>query len=198
MSSSYGSSINISSSGGVGNRTNAITSGIGRINWPKVNSVSMTHHTISLIEDPVISRIFGNISYTRTVQLNSPQTFYSFSNIGNDGYSAGVGMNLGNWYGASVYATSDIGFGSSWQLTPWLTGSSGWSLEHGISISGGVIIGDTTHEVTVSVGNGALLGYAACAGMYAACASMAIMPFPGARVVAGAAACVIFILDLMN
>lgn len=33
---------------------------------------------------------------------------------------------------------------------------------------------------------------------YAACASMAIMPFPGARVVVGAAACVIFILDLMN
>ena len=54
------------------------------------------HHTVSLIEDPVISWIFGNISYTTTVQLNSSEIFYSFSNIGNDGYSAGVGMNLGN------------------------------------------------------------------------------------------------------
>lgn len=36
-----------------------------------------------------------------------------------------------------------------------------------------------------------LIGYAVCAGI-------AAIPGPGARVVAGAAACVIFILDLMN
>ena len=116
---------------------------------------------------------------------------HSFSNVGNDGYSAGVGFNFGNWYGGSVYVSSDIGFGSSWQLTPWLTGSSGWSLENGISISGGVIIGDTTHEITVSIGNGALLGYAACAGI-------AAIPVPGARAVAATAACIIFIIDLFN
>jgi len=163
----------------------------GNINWPKANSVALTHHTVSLIKDPIISWIFGNISYTTTIQLNSAETFYSFSNIGNDGYSAGVGFNFGNWYGGSVYVSSDIGFGSSWQLTPWLTGSSGWSLENGISISGGVIIGDTTHEITVSVGNGALLGYAACAGI-------AAIPMPGARAVAATAACIIFIVDLLN
>ena len=64
-------------------------------------------------------------------------------------------------------------------------------LENGISISGGVIIGDTTHEITVSIGNGALLGYAACAGI-------AAIPVPGARAVAATAACIIFIIDLFN
>ena len=164
-------------------------SSFSSINWPKANSVAMTHHTVSLIKDPVISGIFGNISYTTTIQLNSAETFYSFSNIGNDGYSAGVGFNFGNWYGGSLYVSSDIGFGSSWQLTPWLTGSSGWSLENGISISGGVIIGNTTHEITVSVGNGALLGYATCA---------LIAAIPGASAVAATAACIIFIIDLFN
>ena len=166
-------------------------SSFSSINWPKANSVAMTHYTTSLIKNPFISWMLGNISYTKTVQLNSAETFYSFSNIGNDGYSAGVGFNFGNWYGGSVYVSSDIGFGSSWQLTPWLTGSSGWSLENGISISGGVIIGDTTHEITVSIGNGALLGYAACAGI-------AAIPVPGARAVAATAACIIFIIDLFN
>ena len=164
-------------------------SSFGGINWPKVNSVAMTHHTVSLIQDPILSGVFGNISYTTTVQLNSAETFYSFSNIGNDGYSTGVGVNFGNWYGASVYVSSDIGFGSSWQLTPWLTGSSGWSLKDGLSISGGVIIGNTTHEITVSVGNGTLLGYAACA---------LIAAIPGASAVAATAACIIFIVDLLN
>lgn len=161
------------------------------INWPKANSVFMTHYTVSLIEDPIISWIFGNISYTKTTQLNSAETFYSFSNIGNDGYSVGVGVNLGNWYGSSFYVSSDIGFGSSWQVTPWVTGSYGWSLEDGISVSGGVIIGDITHEITFSLGNIALLGYAACA-------VIAAIPMPGARAVAATAACIIFIIDLFN
>ncbi|MDE5539331.1 MAG: RHS repeat-associated core domain-containing protein [Bacilli bacterium] len=156
--------------------------------WPQVNSVAMSHYTKFLINDSILSKIIGNISYTATVQLNQANTFYSFNNIGNDGFSTGVGMSFGNWYNASIYVTSDIGFGSSWQLTPWLTGSSGWSLQDGILFSGGVIIGDTTHEITVSVGNGAILGYALCAGLTTA-------PFPGARIIAAGAACVIFIVD---
>ena len=58
-----------------------------------------------------------------------------------------------------------------------------------ISINGGVIIGDTTHEITVSVGYGALLGYAACA---------LIAAMPGASAIAATAACIIFIIDLFN
>ena len=161
------------------------------INWPKANSVAMTHYTTSLIKNPFISWVLGNISYTKTVQLNSAETFYSFRNIGNDGYSVGVCLNLGNWYGSSIYVSSDYGFGGSWQVRSLVTGSYGWSLENGISISGGIIVGDTTHEITVSVGNGALLGYAVCAWV-------AALPAPGARAVAATAACIIFIVDLFN
>ena len=80
---------------------------LGGINWPKANSVAMTHYTTLLIKNPFISSMLGNISYTTTVQLNSAETFYSFSNIGNDGYSMGAGVNLGNWYGSSFYVSGD-------------------------------------------------------------------------------------------
>ena len=30
-------------------------------------------------------------------------------------------MNLGNWYGISAYVSSNLGFGTSMQLTPWIT-----------------------------------------------------------------------------
>ena len=195
ISSAIGTVGNIVGSGNVieGLKVNGLGtlggSRLGGINWPKSNSVAMTHYTVSLIKDPIISGIFGNISYTTTVQLNSAETFYSFSNIGNDGYSVGVGVNLGNWYGSSFYVSSDYGFGSSWQVTPWVTGSYGWSLENGISISRGIIVGDKTHEITISVGNGALLGFTACA---------LIAAIPGASAVAATAACIIFIVDLFN
>lgn len=160
-----------------------------RDNFLNANSVLMIHHTESLIKNPILSRIVGNISYTATIQLNKSETFYSFGNFGKEGYSIGIGINLGNWLGFSRYISSDIGLGSSIQLTPWLTVSSSWSWQDGFSISGGVIIGDTTHEITISIGNGAIIGYAACAGI-------AVSPLPGARVVAGTLACIIFVVDL--
>ena len=161
------------------------------INWPKANTVAMVHTTVPIIKDPVVSWIFGNISYTATVQLNPAEAIYSFSDIGNDGFSVGMGVKLGDLFGSSAYISSDIGFGYSWQLTPWFTAGSSWSLENGLSISRGIIIGDTTHEITVSVGNGALLGYALCAGI-------AAIPMPGARAFAAGAACVIFIVNLFS
>lgn len=149
----------------------------------------MTHYTNSLIKNDVISFVFGNISYTVTSQLNDSKRFYSYSNIGNDGYSIGVRMNLGNWYGLGFYINSDFGFGSCWQLTPWFTGSYGWSAKNGISISAGIIIGDTTHELTFSIGNGALISYIACA---------FISSLPGLNFVGVVAASIIFISNLFN
>ena len=137
----------------------------------------------------------------RPVSSGGSVTSSSSSSISNSGIylsgsisSGSVGssrVNLGNWYGSSFYVSSDYGFGSSWQVTPWVTVSYGWSLDNGISISGGIIVGDTTHEITVSVGNGTLLGYAVCA-------RVAALPAPGARAVAATAACIIFIVDLFN
>lgn len=151
----------------------------------------MIHYTTSLIKDPILSWVLGNISYTTTIQLNTSGIFYSFNNVGNDGYSVGVGLNLNNWYGTSVYVSSDKGFGTSWQLTPWFTESVGWSLENGLSISVGTIIGDTTHEISISIGNGAMLGYAICV-------EIASMPILGARAFASLLALGIFVIDLFN
>ena len=170
------------------NHSSGNRNSMDHISWPKVNSVSMFHHTYSLIKDPIISWVLGNISYTTTVQLNDAETFYSFTNMGNDGYSIGLGMNLGNWYGANAYISVG-GFGTGWQLTPWLTGSLSWSIENGISISNGIIAGDVTHEITVSFGNGALFGFAMCGWL-------ASIPTLGTKVAAATIASIIFIVDL--
>lgn len=181
MTSDNGSSPNISNSW--------VDGSIAKL--PKINSVAMTHYTDYLIKNPAISWIIGNVSYTATTQLNSSENFFSFSDIGNDGYSVGVGANLGNWYGISIYATSDFGYGLSWQFTPWIKMGTSWSFQNGFSVSGGIIIGDTSHEFTISIGNGIVIGYALCAGI-------ALSPFVGARAVAAVLACIILFVDIFN
>ena len=159
---------------------------------PKSNHVMMTHHTTSLIEDAIIGGFFGNISYVVTTQLNEANTFYTYSNVGNDSASYGVGMNLGNWYGTSAYISSNIGVGVSTQLTPWFTYGAELSLLEGISFSAGIISGNTTHEISVNVGWGGILG------TYAVATAIAAIPAPGARALGGVVACVIFLVDIFN
>ena len=167
------------------------SSGFGA-NGGMVSSIAMTHYTTSLIENEFIGSLFGNISYTVTTQLNDSEMFYSYSNIGNGGYSAGVGMNLGNWYGISVYVSSNLGFGTSMQLTPWITYGAEISLQDGISFSFGTISGNTTQEITANVGWGTI------AGAYLVCVGIAAIPMPEARALAGTAACVILLIDIFN
>ena len=198
IGSTIGTISNIVGSGSVGGGSKVTGFGslggssFGAINWPKANSVAMTHYTTSLIENAFIGSFFGNISYTVTTQLNDSEMFYSYSNIGNGGYSAGVGMNLGNWYGISAYVSSNLGFGTSMQLTPWVTYGAEISLQDGISFSFGTISGNTTQEITANVGWGTI------AGAYLVCAGIAAIPIPGARAIAGAAACVILLIDIFN
>ncbi len=198
IASTRGTISNIVGSGSVGGGSKVSGFGalggssFGGINWPKVNSVAMTHYTTSLIENAFIGSFFGNISYTVTTQLNDSEMFYSYSNIGNGGYSSGVGMNLGNWYGISAYVSSNLGFGTSMQLTPWITYGAEISLQDGISFSFGTISGNATQEITINVGWGTI------AGAYLVCAGIAAIPMPGARALAGAAACVILLIDIFN
>ncbi|MDD7314829.1 MAG: hypothetical protein PUH11_03785, partial [Bacilli bacterium] len=158
---------------------------------PKINSVTMIHNTIPVIDNSAISWLFGNISFTTTTQLNSAETFYSFNNVGTEETSFGVGINLDNLGGASVYLSTNFGFGSSWQLGSWLTGGSSWDMKNGISLSGGFVLGNTTYEMNISIGNGVLMGYAICAFLAAA-------PFPGARGLAALAACFIFVINKLK
>ena len=48
----------------------------GYTKWPIFNSIEMTHYTTSLIKDPILSWVLGNISYTTTIQLNTSGTFF--------------------------------------------------------------------------------------------------------------------------
>ena len=145
----------------------------------------------SMINDPGLSNFFGNITYTASKQCNEGKRNYAFLYVCEDGYSVGTGRSYGDWFGTSMYLTSDLGFGASVQVTPWLTGGLGWSLKDGLSITGGVIVGDITHKVTVSVGNGALLGYAVCLALVAT-------PIPGVGAIAAATAGVIFVIGLFK
>ena len=92
-------------------------------------------------------------------------------------------MNIGNWYGRSVYLSSNIGIGTSTQLTPWFTYGSELSVLDGITLSAGLILGSTTHEISVNIGLGTI------AFAYA----LACIPLPGTKV----AASVILLCDLL-
>ena len=162
----------------------------GRIHFPKANSIVMMHYTRSIMPNRMIGGLFGNISYTATTQMNNPETFYTYSNVGNSGVSYGAGMNLGDWLGISGYLSSNVGIGVNVQVTPWVTTGAEVSLFDGISVSAGIILGNTTHEISVNVGWGTIAGAYALAGIAAA------TPIPGARVLATAAACLIFVIDL--
>lgn len=65
-------------------------------------------------------------------------------------------------------------------------------MQDGISFSFGTISGNTTQEITANVGWGTI------AGAYFVCVGIAAIPMPGARAVAGAAACVIILIDIFN
>ena len=150
-------------------------------NW--VNSVMMTHFKAPLIKNAFIGRVFGNISYTTTMQLNPAGLFYSFANVGNSGSSYGVGLNLGNVLGLNAYVSSDIGIGVNTQITPWATFGGEVSIAQGITVSGGVVIDDTTHEISVNIGWGTI----------AACVVTSIF-IPGGKILAG----LIFLAGLLG
>ncbi len=138
----------------------------------KTNNVAMTNITFSLVDNPLVAGFIGNISYITTTQLNTPEMFYSFVNVGNKGTSIGVGFNFGDWYGGSVYVSDNIGFGFSAQITPLITIGGGVSLTEGISFSAGLKLGDTTHEISVNIGWGTVAGYTVAA-------TLAASPIPG-------------------
>ena len=134
------------------------------MNVTKKNTIYMIHKTTSLIKNQSVGAFIGNISYTCTTQIGYPKTFYSFSNHGDDGeWSVGVGINALNWLGLDMYYSSNLGFGGNMQLTPFSTFGGEISYKEGISLSIGVINGDTTHEINFNIGWGTIISAAAIA-----------------------------------
>ncbi len=120
----------------------------------------MSHETISLIAEPLFGGVFGkgvgyligDIKYTATKQQEESGILYSFRNKSHDGASIGIGFNIKNWYGSSVYLSNNIGIGRSLQITPWFTCTLELSVFEGITVSGGIIREDITEEISANVG----------------------------------------------
>ena len=72
------------------------------------------------------------------------------------------------------------------QITPWITVGAEVSLFEGITISGGIINGNDTYEISVSVGWGTIVGYMIASGL-------AVSPIPGGRILGGLVALVTFL-----
>ena len=152
----------------------------------KNSHVYMVHKTISLIQNKVIAGVLGNFSYTHTRQLNVAGALYTYSNYGNSGISYGIGINVSDWLGISGYYSNNLGVGVGVQITPWITVGAEVSLFEGITISGGIINGNDTYEISVSVGWGTIVGYMIASGL-------AVSPIPGGRILGGLVALVTFL-----
>lgn len=125
-----------------------------------VSNLNQVHITQQLIKDPFVSRFFGNFIITNTISYGDPGLFYSYQSIGNDGIENGMGINLGNWLGGSIYSTAgydwrDSNVGFNLQITPWVNvgASVGWS---GIGFNIGFNSGNTTTTYGITVGWGTI------------------------------------------
>ena len=159
---------------------------------PKTNSVLMTHYTEKLIDNIYFSMFFGNISYTRTKQHQSNKNIYTYTNLGNGGNSYGVGISIGDYFGANLYVSDNVGFGAGIQVGNMAIGA-GISIKDGLSLSIGVVNDDTTDEIGINIGWGSIIG----AG-YAFCVGISLSPMIGGRILGGLVACVILLFDIFN
>ena len=149
--------------------------------------VQMTHEETPLIKDANLSALLGNVTYVKTVKLNSSDSPYFFIDTGNGDCNWGF-----DFRGSSISFSNDVGVNISQQFTQWLVVSKGWTSKDGAFVGVGVVLGNTSHEVVVSVGYGTL---GAAMGV---CAIMAATPVPGARAAAVAVAAVAFVVVILN
>ena len=149
--------------------------------WPKTNVVAMSHGTLfTLVQNPVSAWLWGNFSVSVTVQHNSAEMFYQFTDVDViDGETTkwGWGMNINDWLGLSVYYTNNVGFGINWQTNPWTSNGIEWSMGEGLSFSSGFIFDNVTLEISGSIGNG-ILGLALFAYALSVAPSVLIWALP--------------------
>ncbi len=143
-----------------------------------IPTVEMAHITHSLFEAGSLGSFFGNISYTVTTQKGDSGFIYNFIDCGNDQTNSGTGINFGGLFGFSTFFSNNSSAGFNVQSTPWCTAGLEIGLNDGISFSGGLILGNDTHEISFSIGWGTIIGAGACviaayAGMSASVAATA-------------------------
>ena len=88
-------------------------------------------------------------------QTDESGIFYTMANYDINGQevSAGIGINLWNWFGIEVGKTSGNDFYLTVSFTPWLSSSISIGAS-GITSTFGFNIGATTHELSITIGWG--------------------------------------------
>ena len=129
------------------------------------NHFTSVYYTATLFDQSSFGAKLFNLSATVTQQLNSCEGFgFTYNSTGYVNGEVGsvihgAGININNWYKLSGYYSVDIdsfGVGLSTQITPWLTIGFGIDTKNGITKSIGIINGDTTTEITYSIGTGTI------------------------------------------
>lgn len=156
------------------------------------NSVFMTNVSVPMIDNELFGMFLGNITFTTTTQHNNAAWLYSYVNVGDSTSSAGLGLNVMNWYGISAHASTNFGVGANMQITPWFTFGAEISILDGFSVSFGTISNNVTNEVTTS------FGWLTIATAYTLAAGISSWPIPGARLVGAGAAIITFCVDIFS
>ena len=95
-------------------------------------------------------------SSTLTTQNKEPGFVYSYTDVGNDSSSCGVGTNAGGWLGANVGASTEMNIFVGAQVTPWVHGSVSLGLD-GIGLIVGFDVGDTSYDFEIKGGWGLII-----------------------------------------
>ena len=143
-------------------------------NKNRKNSINLEVEESWSLFEGILKYLTINIEYTATVSVDSPSMFYSYYsyNSNKDVLTKGIGMNLNDSLGISLYASSDISAGVQLQIDQFHFGAS-IGLD-GIGFNFGITIGETTHDININISYTTI----------AAAAVVASLPIPGSRVVA--------------
>ena len=102
--------------------------------------------------------LFGQIGFSTTTTKQNKESglFYSYSDIGNDCRTYGIGCNIAGWLGGEIGVSSTVNVFANVQITPWIHGEISVGLD-GVGITLGVIDDETTYDFEVKVGLGWLI-----------------------------------------
>ena len=124
------------------------------------NHVSKTHlttPTLMLDAGPAIGKV--GLSMTATVESEDPGLFHSYVDIGNDESKYGVGIDIKEWLGVGVGASSAANVYVTAQVTPWVHAEASVGFD-GIGVKVGLDIENTSYDLEIKGGLGLILIFA--------------------------------------
>ncbi len=133
-----------------------------------------------------------DVKYSVTTTLNSRKGIYETVEVGDNYVNNGIGYSnsLGT---VEVYSCNEKGFGGS-VSTNVATSSIEYKFDEGLTFSGGVIIGNQSHELSVTITNEYLA-------LTTAAVALACTPIPYGRLAGAlvfAVACCVLVISNIN